>query len=60
MVDCHKLYDQFTHNFVNGTVDILPPGHVQTLNDCKAFGDVLTVCISSDLKVQEKKGPTRP
>jgi len=48
------------HIFVNGTFDILHPGHVQLLNYAKSLGDTLTVGIDSDRRVSEKKGPTRP
>ena len=46
--------------FVNGTFDILHPGHIQLLNYAKSLGDILTVGIDSDRRVREKKGPTRP
>jgi len=46
--------------FVNGTFDILHPGHIQLLNYAKSLGDNLTVGIDSDRRVAEKKGPTRP
>ena len=49
-----------TRIFVNGTFDILHPGHVQLLNYAKSLGDTLTVGIDSDRRVREKKGPTRP
>ena len=49
-----------TQIFVNGTFDILHPGHVQLLNYAKSLGDTLTVGIDSDDRVREKKGPTRP
>ena len=48
------------HIFVNGTFDVLHPGHVQLLNYAKSFGDILTVGIDSDRRVAEKKGPSRP
>ena len=48
------------HIFVNGTFDVLHPGHVQLLNYAKSFGDTLTVGIDSDRRVTEKKGPSRP
>ena len=46
--------------FVNGTFDILHPGHVQLLNYAKSLGDTLTVGIDSDRRVREKKGYARP
>ena len=46
--------------FVNGTFDILHPGHIRLLNYAKSLGDNLTVGIDSDRRVAEKKGPTRP
>ena len=48
------------HIFVNGTFDVLHPGHIQLLNYAKSFGDTLTVGIDSDRRVAEKKGPSRP
>ena len=46
--------------FVNGTFDILHPGHIQLLNYAKSLGDTLTVGIDSDRRVKEKKGYARP
>ena len=46
--------------FVNGTFDILHPGHVQLLNYAKSLGDTLTVGIDSDRRVKENKGYARP
>ena len=46
--------------FVNGTFDILHPGHVQLLNYARSLGDSLIVAIDSDQRVQELKGKDRP
>lgn len=46
--------------FVNGTFDILHPGHVQLLNYARSLGDSLIVAIDSDRRVRELKGTSRP
>ncbi len=46
--------------FVNGTFDILHPGHLQLLNFAKSLGDYLLVAIDTDDRVKQKKGNDRP
>jgi D-beta-D-heptose 7-phosphate kinase/D-beta-D-heptose 1-phosphate adenosyltransferase len=46
--------------FVNGTFDILHPGHVQLLNYARSLGDSLIVAIDSDRRVRDLKGANRP
>lgn len=46
--------------FVNGTFDILHPGHIALLNYAKSLGVYLLVGIDSDQRVRQLKGPTRP
>jgi len=46
--------------FVNGTFDILHPGHIRLLSYAKSLGDRLFVAIDSDLRVKELKGQNRP
>ena len=46
--------------FVNGTFDLLHPGHISLLNYAKSLGDYLVVGIDTDDRVREKKGETRP
>ena len=46
--------------FVNGTFDLLHPGHLSLLAWAKSLGDYLVVGIDSDDRVREKKGSTRP
>lgn len=48
-----------TRVFVNGTFDILHPGHIKLLKRAKDLGVVL-VAIDSDERVQMFKGPNRP
>jgi rfaE bifunctional protein nucleotidyltransferase chain/domain len=45
---------------VNGTFDILHRGHIEMLEYAKSLGDYLLVCIDTDSRVTELKGPTRP
>lgn len=46
--------------FVNGTFDILHPGHIALLNTARSHGDYLVVAIDSDRRVRELKGLDRP
>ena len=46
--------------FVNGTFDMLHPGHVALLNTARSYGDYLVVAIDSDRRVRELKGSDRP
>jgi len=46
--------------WTNGTFDLLHPGHVTSLQQARALGDVLVVGVNSDRSVKAYKGPTRP
>jgi phosphoheptose isomerase len=46
--------------WTNGCFDLLHVGHVRTLRQAKAFGDVLVVGINSDDSVRRLKGDNRP
>ena len=46
--------------FTNGCFDILHVGHLRTLQDARAQGDLLIVGVNSDASVRAIKGPTRP
>jgi D-beta-D-heptose 7-phosphate kinase/D-beta-D-heptose 1-phosphate adenosyltransferase len=46
--------------FVNGTFDLLHPGHIVLLNTARSMGDYLVVAIDSDRRIKELKGNTRP
>lgn len=45
---------------VNGTFDILHPGHLALLNYAKSLGDFLVVAIDTDDRVRQLKGQGRP
>ena len=45
---------------VNGTFDVLHPGHVAMLNTARSYGDHLVVAIDTDRRVKELKGEQRP
>lgn len=49
-----------TRVFVNGTFDVLHPGHLALLEWAREQGDSLTVGIDSDQRVSELKGSGRP
>ncbi len=46
--------------FVNGTFDVLHPGHLRLLSYAKSLGTRLFVAIDSDLRVKQLKGQHRP
>lgn len=46
--------------FTNGCFDLLHPGHVQLLEQCRAMCDRLVVAINTDSSVKRLKGPSRP
>lgn len=46
--------------FVNGTFDLLHPGHIALLSHARALGDRLVVAIDSDRRVKALKGQRRP
>ena len=45
---------------VNGTFDVLHPGHIALLNTARSYGDHLIVAIDTDRRVKELKGRGRP
>ena len=46
--------------FTNGCFDLLHRGHINYLNQAKAFGDILIIGLNSDNSVSRLKGPNRP
>jgi len=46
--------------FTNGCFDLLHAGHVRYLNQARAMGDALVVCLNSDASVRTLKGKGRP
>jgi D-beta-D-heptose 7-phosphate kinase / D-beta-D-heptose 1-phosphate adenosyltransferase len=46
--------------FTNGCFDLLHPGHIHTLVQARALGDVLIVGLNSDESVKRLKGNKRP
>lgn len=49
-----------TRVFVNGTFDVLHPGHIALLRYAVDLGHYLMVAIDTDRRVQELKGAGRP
>jgi len=46
--------------FTNGCFDVLHPGHIRSLEEARAMGDVLIVGLNSDSSVHQLKGAGRP
>jgi D-beta-D-heptose 7-phosphate kinase/D-beta-D-heptose 1-phosphate adenosyltransferase len=46
--------------FTNGCFDLLHPGHVHLLEQCRSMCDRLIVAINADVSVKRLKGPSRP
>lgn len=46
--------------FTNGCFDLLHPGHVYTLVQARALGEILVVGLNSDASVKRLKGSKRP
>jgi D-glycero-beta-D-manno-heptose 1-phosphate adenylyltransferase len=46
--------------FTNGVFDILHEGHIASIAEAAALGDILIIGVNSDSSVQRLKGPSRP
>lgn len=46
--------------FVNGSFDILHPGHLELLQFARSQGDYLLVALDSDNRIKVRKGSSRP
>lgn len=46
--------------FTNGCYDLLHPGHIRLLEQCRSMGDKLILALNSDASVRRMKGPSRP
>ncbi|MBM3755213.1 MAG: adenylyltransferase/cytidyltransferase family protein [Acidobacteria bacterium] len=46
--------------FTNGCYDLLHPGHIRLLEQCRSMGDVLILALNTDSSVARYKGPHRP
>ena len=46
--------------FTNGCYDLLHPGHIRLLEQCRSMGDVLILALNSDASARRMKGPSRP
>lgn len=46
--------------WTNGVFDLLHAGHVRSLRDARALGDILVVGMNSDSSARRFKGPGRP
>ncbi len=52
--------DNKTVVFTNGCYDLLHPGHIRLLEQCRSMGDILILALNTDSSVARYKGPHRP
>jgi rfaE bifunctional protein nucleotidyltransferase chain/domain len=45
---------------LNGSFDILHPGHLHMIEEAKNQGDILIMALNSDSSIRKNKGPKRP
>lgn len=55
----YKHYNDII-GFCNGTFDMLHPGHIKLLKECKENSDICVVGLNSDNSVKRYKGDKRP
>lgn len=55
-----KAIKGYNSVFTNGCFDILHPGHVYILNQCRKQGDFLIVGLNTDASIKRLKGDSRP
>lgn len=46
--------------FAGGTFDLFHTGHIESFKNLRKFGDIVFIAVSSDKRVQERKGSDRP
>jgi len=46
--------------FTNGCYDLLHPGHIRLLEQCRSMGDILVLALNTDASVARYKGTHRP
>ena len=46
--------------FTNGCFDILHPGHLDLLKECRELGEIVIVALNSDISIKKIKGEKRP
>lgn len=54
------LRKSHTIGFTNGCFDIIHPGHIHLLKECRKNCDILILAINSDGSVKKNKGNSRP
>ena len=55
-----KAIKNYSSVFTNGCFDILHPGHVYILKECRKYGELLIVGLNSDNSIKRLKGDKRP
>jgi rfaE bifunctional protein nucleotidyltransferase chain/domain len=60
LADIRSQHKNETIALTSGTFDLLHVGHLRYLEAVKSLGDIMVVMLSSDKRVNARKGPGRP
>jgi cytidyltransferase-like protein len=61
--DLIAMRERYPHKKIvlaGGVFDLMHPGHLDLFKHMKQAGDIVVVAVSTDKRVAERKGPTRP
>lgn len=55
-----RRHQEETIAFAGGVFDLMHPGHLDLFKHMQAVADIVVVAVSTDERVRQRKGPSRP